>query len=228
MSRGIGDVSLLVTRPERQEKTRLERDRRPFRHSARPGSRSASRQRRGQLDEGVTASVPAPVELGQRFQRNRMGAPGRPAGHSGARGTVRGAVVDRHGAAHRVPGGPGRALLSRAGVVGLRHLAGGTGAPGTDDRDLPAAGPCPGAAADLAADTGSAAAGDPRAHAGALPAAGQMASLPRHAARPRGIGAGHGLPPMGGYGQFPALGSARWHASGWPSPARTPAWTPVR
>ena len=152
------------------------------------------------------ASVPAPVELGQRVHRDRMGAPGRPAGHDRARAAVRGAVGDGHGAAPRVPGGPGRAVLSRAGVVGLRRLAGGARAPYEDDRDLPAAGACPGAAADLAADAAGAAAGDPRAPSGALPADGQLASLPRHPARPRGIRAGHHLPPVGGHGQLPALG----------------------
>src|ERR1022692_3435180 len=187
--------------PDHQEKTRRERHRPQPRTAARAGGRGAPCQRRWQLDEGGAASVPAPVELGQCLHRNRLGAPGCPASPGGARAFVRGAVVDGHGAAHRVPRRPGRAIFSGTGVVGLRHRPGGAGAPGPDDRDLPATGACPGAAADLAADAAGEATGNPRAHSGALPAAGQMASLPRHAARPRGIGTGHGLPPMGGHGQ---------------------------
>jgi len=80
-------------------------------------------------------------------------------------------------------------------------------------------------AADLAADTAGAAAGDPWAHTGALPAAGQVARYlatqrdPRHRA-------GHQLPPVGEHGQLP-----RWDRAlariDVAKPGRTPAWTPV-
>ena len=160
----------------------------------------------GSWTKAVARSVPAPVELGQRLHRDRLGAPGRPAGHDRARAAVRGAVGDGHGAAPGVPGGPGPSLLSRAAVVGHRRLAGGARVPDEDDRDLPATGARTGAAADLAADAAGTAAGDPRAHSGAVPGDGQLAPLSRHPPRPRGIRAGHHLSPLGGHGQLPALG----------------------
>ena len=200
------------------------RDRRDRRGAARPGSRGAARQRRGRLDEGIAAALPAPVELGQRLHRDRLGAPGRPARDDRARAAVRGAVVDRHGPAHRVPGRSGRGLLSRPRVVGLRRRHPGCArAPGADDRDLPAAGARAGGAADLAADAAAAAAGDPRAHPGAVPAAGALAPLPGHRARPRGIGAGHHLPSVGGHGQLTALGpGARAHQGSQARPVHPP------
>ncbi|MGC2003637.1 MGH1-like glycoside hydrolase domain-containing protein [Trebonia sp.] len=76
-----------------------------------------------------------------------------------------------------------RAVLSRARVVGLRRRhPGGPRASSADDRDLPAAGARAGGAADLAVDAAAAATGDPRAHPGAVPAAGALAPLPGHRA----------------------------------------------